>query len=282
MSRKRYVILVAVLSVSLGCQRPPNIDQLGGTRLVYKIKKPAKPIDREMVTSKLRQRLDPSGKTGIQVALDDESLEIEVPNVEGVDLNKVKSLVTAKATLELMILAKRSDAELSKAIETAEAVGHGSTIEVDGKVLGRWLPIAGDTDQAVQFNEDNFSREVDGKKEVLLRVSDLDISSQHFANAAKSFDERKRPGIDFVLTAEGATRMAQLTTMNSQRRLAVVFGKRVVSAPTIMSPIQGRGQITGHFTEEEVDNLVSTLAAGPLPFEFESDSPQVIKVEPKK
>ncbi len=90
------------------------------------------------------------------------------------------------------------------------------------------------------------------------------------------------PCVNFTLTDDGSIRMSKLSAANIGRQLAVVFGGRIVSAPTIQSTISARGQISGRFTEQEVDELIRTLAAGPLPFEFASKEPQVEIVEPPK
>src|SRR5262249_39775767 len=84
-----------------------------------------------------------------------------------------------------------------------------------------------------------------------------------------------KPGVAFTLDKTGAALLAELTRKNVpseedgrspplKRHLAIILDGLVTSAPTINSEISSHGQITGDFSEEEVDNLVNILRAGAL------------------
>jgi preprotein translocase subunit SecD len=49
------------------------------------------------------------------------------------------------------------------------------------------------------------------------------------------------------------------------RKLGIILDGFLVSAPAIRSTISGRGEITGSFSRQEVDDLVDVLNAGSLP-----------------
>ena len=55
-----------------------------------------------------------------------------------------------------------------------------------------------------------------------------------------------------------------------------------ISAANIMSTIHERGQITGRFSEEYVDCLVSTLNAGPLPARVRETPVTVEEIPPDR
>jgi SecD/SecF fusion protein len=68
------------------------------------------------------------------------------------------------------------------------------------------------------------------------------------------------PMIEFNLTDEGAKKFAEVTRDNVGRRMAIVLDGKLYSAPTIQSPIEtGSGQITGHFTPDEAQQLATVL-----------------------
>jgi preprotein translocase subunit SecD len=70
----------------------------------------------------------------------------------------------------------------------------------------------------------------------------------------------------FNLNAAGATRFCDVTRKNLQKPFAIVLDDKVISAPTIQSPIcGGSGQITGRFTVQEAADLALLLRAGALP-----------------
>jgi preprotein translocase subunit SecD len=96
-------------------------------------------------------------------------------------------------------------------------------------------------------------------KEVLVEGSEL-------TNARSGFDQNGRPDVDFTFNASGARKFGRVTQENVGRPFAIVLDGRVISAPTIQTPILGgSGQITGNFTVESANNLAILLRAGALP-----------------
>ncbi len=68
------------------------------------------------------------------------------------------------------------------------------------------------------------------------------------------------PQIDFRLNSEGAKRFGEVTRNNVGQRLAIVLDGELYSAPVIQSAIEtGNGQITGHFTVEQAQELANVL-----------------------
>lgn len=86
-------------------------------------------------------------------------------------------------------------------------------------------------------------------------------------NAAVSFEQNTNtPIIDFELRSSGATIFGDHTTKNVGKFLAIVLDKRVISSPSINSPITGgRGIIQGSFTIPEANALAVQLKYGSLP-----------------
>lgn len=70
----------------------------------------------------------------------------------------------------------------------------------------------------------------------------------------------------YRLNAEAAQRLAQATTANVGKHLAIVFDDQVMASPVIEAPItDGRGEIAANFSEEGVEDLAVMLRAGALP-----------------
>jgi SecD/SecF fusion protein len=86
-----------------------------------------------------------------------------------------------------------------------------------------------------------------------------------------------RPTVSFAFNTAGGELFGNLTRKNvseerdgppetqKRRHLAIILDGMVMSAPTINSEIRTHGQISGNFTQKEVDALVNILRAGPLP-----------------
>jgi SecD/SecF fusion protein len=78
-------------------------------------------------------------------------------------------------------------------------------------------------------------------------------------------DESFRPAIHFAMRAEGSHKMGYVTQEHIERKLAIIFDNELLSAPVIRSKITDSGQITGNFTQEEVDFIVGILKSGSMP-----------------
>ncbi len=98
------------------------------------------------------------------------------------------------------------------------------------------------------------------------RVFTTVIQGKDLQSADVGFDEFGRPQIDFTLRSEGAQKFGDFTKNNVGKYLAIAMDKRIISSPSIQSPItEGRGRITGQFALEEARALVIQLKYGALP-----------------
>ncbi len=76
--------------------------------------------------------------------------------------------------------------------------------------------------------------------------------------------------INFILSGAGAQKFGEITTNNKGKRLAILWGDRVVSDPVINGPILGgRGQITGDFSEKEAGDVANVIKEGALPISLD-------------
>lgn len=92
------------------------------------------------------------------------------------------------------------------------------------------------------------------------------MTGKEVKSVTVGLDQSGQPAIDFVLSPEGTSIFAQHTAANVGRILAITLDKRVISAPSINSPIpDGQGQITGSFTPESANALAVQLRYGSLP-----------------
>ncbi|HVZ93061.1 MAG TPA: protein translocase subunit SecD [Phycisphaerales bacterium] len=83
-------------------------------------------------------------------------------------------------------------------------------------------------------------------------------------NSGRTTDQLGRPAIRFDLDAQGGRLMGDLTEKNVGKPMAVLLDDRVYTAPNLNSRIAGSGIIEGTFTNEEIDYVIKTMAAGSL------------------
>jgi SecD/SecF fusion protein len=80
-----------------------------------------------------------------------------------------------------------------------------------------------------------------------------------------STDEMGRRAIGFLLDDKGGNKFFKVTGKNIDRPLCILLDGIAISAPTIESRIRRQGNITGSFSQTEVEDMVNKLNAGSLP-----------------
>jgi len=113
-----------------------------------------------------------------------------------------------------------------------------------------------------------------GDKYYVLASNKKDEVMLHDAEGRQWSLEKARPGtepqtgrraIDFVLDERGGKLFANVSGKNIGRPLCILLDRIAISAPNLKSRIRTHGQITGSFTQTEVDDMVNKLNAGSLP-----------------
>jgi protein-export membrane protein SecD len=97
------------------------------------------------------------------------------------------------------------------------------------------------------------------KKEVLVSGGDV-------TDAQAGFDQRSgEPIVSFRFNSSGSRKFAQATAENIGQPFAIVLDGTVISAPIVREPIiGGTGQISGHFTVQQANDLAIMLRVGAL------------------
>ncbi|HET6377494.1 MAG TPA: protein translocase subunit SecD [Methylocella sp.] len=103
-----------------------------------------------------------------------------------------------------------------------------------------------------------------GKLPIQKRVM---VQGEDLTDAQPGFDPRtQEPVVNFRFNIRGGQRFGEVTSENVGKLFAIILDGKVISAPRILSPITGgSGQISGHFTVEQANNLAILLRAGALP-----------------
>ena len=180
----------------------------------------------------VRRRIDPSGTKEITVVTEGGNrILVEVPGVE--DPESLKKLVGETARLEFKLLdlsANAQDVQAGRAPPGSEVVpmaSGGGSIAVKRRVM---------------------------------------VSGEQISKAVQSFDENGRPDIVVTFDSAGARRFGRTTQENVGKPFAIILDGKVLSYPTIESPILGGvASITGNFTVQSAHDLAVSLQSGALP-----------------
>jgi SecD/SecF fusion protein len=105
------------------------------------------------------------------------------------------------------------------------------------------------------------------------------VTGRDLSSAKADHDQYLKPDVVFHFNTSGGDRFYEMTSKNlptgaegSQfsRQLAIVLDGQVVSSAAIQQAIRTDGQITGDFTMQKVNDIVSILRAGALPATLKS------------
>ncbi len=184
----------------------------------------------------IRRRIDPTGTT--EATIQKEGQERVLIQVPGLAPSEVKARVgtTAKLTFQLV------DQSITAEEAQTSGVPPDDVLLADTEHPGRFVLV---------------------HKEAIVSGDDLVNAYAGYDNRAGGIGER---AVDFEFNSRGAANFARITRENIGKPFAIVLDNKVISAPVIRSEIPGgRGQITGNFSQDEVNRLALLLRSGALP-----------------
>lgn len=102
---------------------------------------------------------------------------------------------------------------------------------------------------------------------VYLLKKRSELSGKYLVDARPTYDQFRKPEVQFTLTKKGGRIFARVTGANIDKPLAITLDGRVESAPIIRSKIRDRGVIEmgGVASIEDATDLSIVLRAGALP-----------------
>jgi SecD/SecF fusion protein len=105
------------------------------------------------------------------------------------------------------------------------------------------------------------------QEQTIAVLRQVALDGVNLKHAAAIIDKRSHGWIvNFQLDYTGTKRFADLTAKHVGTPFAIVLDGKVISAPVIREPIVGgAGQISGHFSAHEANDLAVLLRAGALP-----------------
>ena len=115
----------------------------------------------------------------------------------------------------------------------------------------------------------------DESGKVVLEGTDVKAASaQIMANELSGAQEY---GVQLILTDEGTTKFADVTSANIGKQISIIYDGEEISSPTVESAITGgEAYIDGMISYEEAEALASTIRIGGLKLELEELSSKVV------
>ncbi len=242
-------------------------EENGKTVYVFRIDDAQKAVEMDKLVAAVSRRINPGGVKELTIRqYGAEQLEVIIPEVDKREIDQIKRRISTSGLLEFRIVANEND---DRDIIRAGKNTPSNDVYLDGKLVGRWVRTKPDfvlpPKAAAAF------RTTDRGQEVLVRIDPYSVDGSYLERATQGFDQGQY-AVLFTFDAAGAQKFGQLTSHNLPdratgffRHLGIVLDNEMISAPSINDTIRDNGQITGNFTEEEVQFLVGVLNAGSLP-----------------
>ncbi len=190
----------------------------------------------------IRERVDSLGVTEPVIekyGLGANQILVEIPGVDNVD--RVQSVIQSTAKLEIHAV--------SSGPYTDEA---DAMTKLNGVIPPDQILLKGNTGMG-------------GPDQYYLLQRAAIVEGTDFRDAQPSTDNAGRPNIRFTLTTEAGDRFYKYTSANINSSMAIVLENKVREVATIQSGIRDSGEITGGFTQEQVNDLSLMLRTGSLP-----------------
>lgn len=104
------------------------------------------------------------------------------------------------------------------------------------------------------------------EREIPILLAKTVMTGSELKYAGPAVDRYGKPAVSIEFTPEGSRKFANITRRNVGKPLVIMLDGKIISAPNIREPInQGKAQISGSFTQDEMRDLVIKLKAGSLP-----------------
>ncbi len=252
-------IIIAATTILFTIPIKLGLDLQGGTQLVLEAKETStQKIDNETiqgVMSVIRNRIDGLGISEPIISQKGfKQIIVQLPGVK--DPEHAIKMVGETAQLEF--------------VEGEWAPGDVS------KLTPEKLQILAGTDAKIDkvISYDNQGK-VTSERAIILKTTAL--TGKDLQSASPGNDQNGNPIVNIEFTKEGAKKFQEVTRRNTGKPLAIILDHKIISAPNINEEIAGgRAQISGHFSVQEMRDLVIKLKAGALPVPVEIVSHKVV------
>ena len=257
------VVALAALAATLVSGNRPQLglDLQGGASVVLR---PRQAVERGVLNQAIgiiRNRVDALGVAEPDISRQGDSIVVQLPGVE----DQQRALEIVGQTAELRF---RPVLETLPAVATSTA-GLPEPLSPEG-TTPREADVAESQVVLPQLDDgDVVARYLLGPTELTGRV--IDTARAEFAESGQGWQ------VTFNTTGAGEGEFDDLAARNVGRQVAIVLDGVVRSAPTFQeAAFQGRGVISGDFTEGEARDLALVLRFGALPVELERQQVQTV------
>ena len=263
------VVALAMLGGTLLAGNSPELglDLQGGASVVLR---PKGGVDRGVLDQSIeiiRNRVDALGVAEPDITRQGDNIIVQLPGVK--DQQRALAIVGQTAELRFRPVlgsVPQSETEVPEPAPTTTTTTAPEAVPTTPREEDR-----ADAEVVLPFIED-------GEVVQRYRLGPTELTGSAIRSARADFDTATNSWqVDFTTTDAGRGPFGELTTKLQGQLLSVVLDGVVKSVATVTQPItDGRGQISGSFTQREAKDLALVLRFGALPVELEPETVQTV------
>jgi preprotein translocase subunit SecD len=245
------LIAVGALTATIVSGQSPRLglDLQGGASVVLQPKNKVRSGTLDQAIEIIRSRVDALGVAEPEIQRQGNAIVIQLPGVK----NQQRALQIVGQTAQLLF---RPVLQVLPASETATAPGQ--------QPIKTTPPENDDPKSVVVLPEIQ-----NGKVVRRYALGPAELTGKALASATATISQTGQWQVDFTTTGSGSTQWDQLAQRNFQKQVAIDLDGVVKSAPQINAQaFNGKGQITGNFTQQQAKDLALVLRYGSLPVQL--------------
>ena len=279
-----FVLVIGALAATLISGRSPQLglDLQGGASVVLQ---PREKVPQEVLDQAIeiiRNRVDALGVAEPEITRQGESIIVSLPGVE----NRERALQVVGQTAQLLFrpVIQQLPAEPTPTSSTSSTTS--TTVEgAPPSTMPTPTTVPVDLSSTTAPENDDETKQVilpekDSSGRVISRylLAPAEVKGQALSGASATVSPTGSWQVGFELTGDGTTQWNQMATkVGAGNQIAIDLDGVVRSAPRLeVTEFQGRGVITGNFTQGEAKDLALVLRYGALPVQLDRQTVQTV------
>jgi preprotein translocase subunit SecD len=279
-----FVLALGSLAATLLSGKTPQLglDLQGGASVVLQPREKTSQGTLNQAIEIIRNRVDALGVAEPEIARQGDSIIVSLPGVE----NRERALQVVGQTAQLLFrpVIQQLPAEPTPSSSTSSTTST-TTAESAATTSTTSTTIPVDLNTTTKPEEDKEDAQVilpekgkDGKVTSRYLLGPAEVKGTVLSGASANVSGTGQWEVQFELTDEGTKQWnAMATKVGQGNQIAIDLDGVVRSAPTLqVTEFQGRGVITGNFTQSEAKDLALVLRYGALPVQLDRQTVQTV------
>jgi len=278
-----FVLAIGALTATLISGNSPQLglDLQGGASVVLQ---PREEVPQEVLDQAIeiiRNRVDALGVAEPEITRQGESIIVSLPGVQ--DRERALQVVGQTAQLLFRPVIQQLPAEPTATTTTSSTTS--TTVE------GAPVTSTTSTTVPIDLNATTAPEDDDETKQVILPEKDsngrvtsryllgpAEVKGQALSGASAAVSQTGSWEVEFELTGEGTRQWNEMATkVGAGNQIAIDLDGVVRSAPSLqVTQFDGRGVISGNFSQSEAKDLALVLRYGALPVQLDRQTVQTV------